>query len=223
MRAGAERGAAFPMPDGELLDFLAKRGIRRAQEPEEWRGFAAFAQERLAWARGISIVEIGTQSGGTFFTFYNLFHDSLAVLASVDLRLYARIDMAYPRGHCADEYRAFDRLVGELGDARIRVIVGDSHLPSTRDALSRALGGRRIDLCFIDGDHGYEGVRADCLMYGGMARPGGLICFHDIVTPETSAGPLPVGVRRCWEEIRAGRRWTEFTAGAEKGIGVIEA
>lgn len=223
MTAGAEGGAAFPMPDGELLDFLAKRGIRRVQVPEEWRGFAAFAAERLAGTRNLSIVEIGTQSGGTFFSLYNLFHGALAVLASVDLRLYARIDMAYPREHYEEEYRAFDRLVGELRDPRIRVVVGDSHLPSTRDDLSSALGGRPIDLCFIDGDHSYEGVRADYLMYGGMVRPGGLVCLHDIATPETTGGPFPIGVRRFWNGLRDGRRRMEFVCGGDKGIGVIEA
>ena len=38
----------------------------------------------------------------------------------------------------------------------------------------------RIDLLFIDGDHSYEGVRADWEAYGSMLGPGSVVAFHDI-------------------------------------------
>ena len=40
--------------------------------------------------------------------------------------------------------------------------------------------GEKLDFLFIDGDHSYDGVKADFEMYAPMVRPGGLIAFHDI-------------------------------------------
>lgn len=55
----------------------------------------------------------------------------------------------------------------------------------------------RIDLLFIDGDHSYEGVRADWEAYAGLLRPGSVVAFHDWGWAE--------GVRRIVEEQVAPR------------------
>jgi len=78
------------------------------------------------------------------------------------------------------------------------VIVGDSHDWKTVAALAKELDGRLIDCLFIDGDHSYEGVRADYAMYSHLVRPGGLIAFHDIVLHSSQS----VGVSRLWDEIK---------------------
>lgn len=57
-------------------------------------------------------------------------------------------------------------------------IVGDSADPRTLEKLKVALAGREIDLLFIDGNHTYEGVRADHELYGPLVRH--LIAFHDV-------------------------------------------
>lgn len=36
-----------------------------------------------------------------------------------------------------------------------------------------------LDLLFIDGDHSYEGVKADWEAYGRFLRPGAIVVFHD--------------------------------------------
>ena len=36
-----------------------------------------------------------------------------------------------------------------------------------------------LDFLFIDGDHSYEGVKADWEVYKGFLRPGSIVVFHD--------------------------------------------
>ena len=54
------------------------------------------------------------------------------------------------------------------------LIDGDSQNPET---IARVDGP--FDFAFIDGDHSYDGVRADWLNYSPLIRPGGMVAFHD--------------------------------------------
>jgi predicted O-methyltransferase YrrM len=45
-----------------------------------------------------------------------------------------------------------------------------------------------LDLIFVDGDHSYEGVRADWLNYRDKVRVGGLVLFHDYCNTEDFPG-----------------------------------
>jgi len=74
-------------------------------------------------------------------------------------------------------------------------IVGDSADPKTLKKLKMMLAGRKIDLLFIDGDHSYEGVKADYEIYEPLVHH--LIVFHDI-HGVTRRCP---GVNPYWEEI----------------------
>lgn len=60
-------------------------------------------------------------------------------------------------------------------------------------------GNGSVDFAFIDGDHTYEGVKADFLNYGNLVRPGGVIAFHDILP--VSEFP-DIQVFRFWQEIK---------------------
>ncbi|WP_019616970.1 class I SAM-dependent methyltransferase [Psychromonas ossibalaenae] len=44
----------------------------------------------------------------------------------------------------------------------------------------RLLAGGNIDLLFIDGDHTYDGVKADWDSYSPMLQKGSVVVFHDI-------------------------------------------
>jgi cephalosporin hydroxylase len=67
-----------------------------------------------------------------------------------------------------------------LNDHGCEIVYGDSHDPLTRQALLGLLKGRPVDVLFIDGDHSYNGVRADYEMYAPLVRAGGVIGLHDI-------------------------------------------
>jgi predicted O-methyltransferase YrrM len=58
---------------------------------------------------------------------------------------------------------------------------GDSKSGLTISNLENRLKGRKIDFLFIDGDHSYEGVKADFEAYLPLMAENGLIAFHDIV------------------------------------------
>lgn len=53
----------------------------------------------------------------------------------------------------------------------------------------------KVDVLFIDGDHSYEGARADFEKYEPFVKRDGLILMHDVL-------PRQFGVRKFWEEIK---------------------
>lgn len=93
-------------------------------------------------------------------------------------------------------------------------VFGDSRSRETRAAVSVFAP---FDAVLIDGDHLYDGVRADWETYGPMAR---LVAFHDIDGASIVNGKgLAVEVPRLWREVRAGRRHEEIV-GPERGMGI---
>jgi predicted O-methyltransferase YrrM len=150
----------------------------------------------LEWARESSprvIGEIGSARGGNLFLF-SLILPPGGRLVSVEF-----IDDHLLRA----TYRG---LVGP--GKRLRCIAGDSHDSATLNRVRRALGRGRFDLLFIDGDHSYEGVKADFEMYAPLVRPGGVVAFHDIVADvfQRYGRPTPSdtgGVPIFWKELKA--------------------
>ena len=123
--------------------------------------------------------------------------------------------------------QAFGAVVTEFPQARL-VVVGAAapNTETTKDALEQILAGRAIDLLFIDGDHTYEGVRADFEMYSPLVRAGGLVGFHDTL-PHTKAQHCHVD--QFWNEIKLVYPHREYTVPGEDGdrgqwggIGVLE-
>ena len=77
-----------------------------------------------------------------------------------------------------------------------------------------------VNVLFVDGDHTYEGVRADFLMYRDYVRPSGYIAFHDINDSEFHRANM-VGVARLWDELKGHK--IEFNLNQTwAGIGVIQ-
>ncbi len=190
--------------------------IRPLQLPRE---LARFLEEVRA-RRPQTILEIGTALGGTFCGFAWAASDD-ATIVSVDLR-HGDFGGGYPPWR-APLYRSFAR-----GSQQIHLIEGDSHASTTLEAVKRAFGGAPIDVVFIDGDHTYEGVKADYELYSPLVAPGGLIAFHDIAPEDPSAFPgMSVcvgGVPRFWQELRESTEHFEIVenwAQGAFGIGVV--
>jgi predicted O-methyltransferase YrrM len=157
------------------------------------------------------VMEIGTFRGGTLFVFSQLAEPG-ATMISLDFHM-----------------SFFGKVYGALQKPLLRKFVRNgkslfmvrenSHLPQTLDTIRNILQGHQLDFLFIDGDHSYEGVREDFMMYSPLVRDGGLIAFHDIAD---SGGSREV--HRLWSELKPNFQHEEFihvTGDRAMGIGVL--
>jgi predicted O-methyltransferase YrrM len=149
-----------------------------------------------------TIVEIGRFKGGSTLIFAAAMVEG-STLWSYDLHLAPRPDL---RGADLDaELRdALGRL--RLG-AGVNLVVGDS---GTVD-----LPPGPFDILFIDGDHSYEGAKADVERWGPHVREGGHLLLHDAVDTGSYGNVYP-GVQRCAAEVASGGSFT-----AAPGAGTI--
>lgn len=98
------------------------------------------------------------------------------------------------------------------------VVFGDSRAAGT---IQLVQGRGPYDAALIDGDHRYDGVKADWETYGPMAD---LIAFHDVagegVRQKTTGAA--VEVPRLWREIRDDYQHVEFIGpDSLMGIGAL--
>lgn len=87
-----------------------------------------------------------------------------------------------------------------LDDGQSSFVIGMSYEPATVTKVYKCVEGQ-IDLLFIDGDHAYNSVLTDWLLYNGLVCPGGIIAFHDSL----SAIPGYYGVPDFIDQLRAGK------------------
>jgi predicted O-methyltransferase YrrM len=152
------------------------------------------------------LLEIGTAGGGTFFLLSRVAADE-ALLISADLPM-GQFGGGYPkwRGHLIQSFARATQ--------RICLLTVDSHSPDTFREIQTILKSDLLDFLFIDGDHRYEGVKADFEMYSPLVRSGGLIGFHDIVPgPPEKVG----GVAAFWQELKKKHQVREIVADRNQG------
>jgi predicted O-methyltransferase YrrM len=159
-------------------------------------------------------LEIGTARGGTLYLWTQAAADD-ATIVSVDLP-GGDFGGAYPPCR-VPFYQSFAR-----ADQHLHLIRADSHDPQTRAEVQSRFDGGLIDFAFIDGDHTYEGARADFELYGPLVRPGGIVAFHDILPrPDMPS----IQVDRLWNELRDRHESRELVgseaSGRRIGIGVL--
>lgn len=186
------------------------KSIEPRQNPVEIEGLYAAVCE----LRPRRVLEIGTAKGGSLYLWTQAALED-ATLVSVDLPA-GDFGGAYPTCRIPF-YNAFAR-----SGQRMHLLLADSHDPATRAKVQGLFAQQPIDFAFIDGDHTYEGVKADFLQYGPLVRPGGLIAFHDIL-------PRPdmptIQVDRLWGELRKQYECQELIgpegSGRKIGIGLL--
>lgn len=117
------------------------------------------------------VLEIGSLYGGTLWYWSQLPH--IETLVSVDLPTTSPKVAAAVR-----EARTYwTEWVGE--QVEFADIAADSHDSETPYLVKLDAGDDPFDFVFIDGDHTYDGVRADWLAWSPLVRPGGVVAFHD--------------------------------------------
>lgn len=172
--------------NGEDLAWLACNRHGAMQNEVELRA----AVDKVAALQPRTIVEIGCGNGGTLWVWRQLGAEVLAITLP-------NRNPDYPSRHGAT------------------VCLADSHLPESVAWLRERLDGRPVDVLHIDGDHSYDGVRADLETYVPLVRPGGLVLLHDIVNDRDAAD-----VGRLWAEIRPlWNRTEEIAAAAPRPLG----
>lgn len=204
---------AFSSDDADAVFMFAAEkffgGIAPGQIREEFIPLLAAFQQ----LQPRTILEIGTEKGGTFFCFCKL-APADATLVSIDLPA-GLFGGGYPEWRIPI-YQAF----AQPGQT-LHFVRGNSHAPETLEKLKTILGGRQIDFLFIDADHTYEGVKKDFEMYGPLVRKGGIVAFHDIVAyPKEYDNQVSV----FWNEIKNRYRFEEFVRDWNQrwgGIGVL--
>ena len=160
------------------------------------------------------VLEIGTARGGSLYLWIQAASED-ATIVSVDLP-GGKFGGAYPACR-VPFYQSFAR-----SGQTLKLLRKDSHQKETIAEVVRIFSDNQIDFAFIDGDHTYEGVKADFQDYGPLLRPGGLIGFHDIL-PRPD---LPeIQVNRFWKELRDKYDCEELIgsqgSGRKIGIGLI--
>jgi len=162
-----------------------------------------------------TILEIGTANGGTLFLFSHVAPED-ATIISIDLP-GGKFGGGYPKWRGV-LYKSF-----ALPGQKIHLLRADSHKRETLEQVKAILGGREIDLLFIDGNHTYEGVKKDFETYSPLVKEGGIIAFHDIVLgPEENVG----GVPEFWRKVKDSYESKEIVEDWSQngyGIGVIYA
>jgi predicted O-methyltransferase YrrM len=136
------------------------------------------------------IAEIGRFKGGSTVVFATALPAG-AELWSYDLHVALRPDMSG------------EQLDAELDDALRRLRVRDKVHLLVGDSRTIDPPPAPLELLFVDGDHSYEGAKADFERWGAFVRPDGHLLFHDAVDTGGYGNVYP-GVSRAVAEVGAG-------------------
>lgn len=147
-----------------------------------------------------TIVELGRFKGGGTLLLAAAMH-SESRLWSYDLHVPLRADL-----QGADLDRALGAALERYGLLdRVQLVVGDSRTAEPPPAPPA--------MVFVDGDHTYEGARADAERWRTLVRPGGHVLFHDAVDTGGYGNHYP-GVARLVGELERSDPELRRVAGA---------
>lgn len=178
------------------------------QIPEEFQQLVDF----VADLKPVRIMEIGAESGATFFVWCQL---ASGLKLSLDWPGGTSGSGKYVDTFALEERTNTMMSWGE----EVCIVTGDSRSLTIRQRVSAILKHLPLDFLFIDGDHSYEGVKSDYRNYRPLVKPGGFIAFHDIKdTPYHRRLGCEVG--RFWRELVGEKQ--EFCSDSDwGGIGLI--
>lgn len=183
-------------------------GARRAQDLEEANALINFLIEHGA---GGNYLEIGARHGWTFYL--------IAKLVKPMRMLCVDLPGVHPWG---DEGSA--KILGYVTNlAGGAAVLGDSRDPATIAHVGDWLAGGMVNILFIDGDHKYEGVKADWENYRRFLSPHAFVIFHDInaTRSKTKTKDKVIEVDRLWLELKPDYEHWEIDKGSGMGLGII--
>ena len=155
------------------------------------------------------VLEIGLDSGGTFFL-WSRAAASDAHLLAIGTNPVGRLGRWSPFSLVR---RAF-----AVGSQRVTLLMdSDSHSEATRQRIAALLDGRAVDFLFIHCDHSCEGLWKDFNAYSPFVAPGGLIAFHHI---SQNPAERTKGVAQFWREFAVEHETEERVVNGEPGFGI---
>ncbi|MCG8413848.1 MAG: class I SAM-dependent methyltransferase [Pseudomonadales bacterium] len=185
----------------QSLDFEARHIVLST-----WIDHMPFGYDIVAAIRPRLIVELGTYSGLSFFTFCQAAQEQNveSIAYAVDTwegdehtGAYGEEIFSRVRDHAREHYRGFTYLLRMRFD----------------DAVTQ-FDDESIELLHIDGLHTYQAVKHDFDTWYPKLAPGGILLFHDI------EARLPdYGVRNLWDELEQQHETFAFRHGY--GLGVL--
>jgi hypothetical protein len=178
------------------------------EHPNAWVGHLPFAYWLIASVKPSLVVELGTHSGNSYFSFCqsvkenNLSTKCFAIdtwegdehAGNYDNDVYIKVN-----DHNQKNYANFSTLIRKKFDLALNEFANNS-----------------IDILHIDGLHTYEAVRHDYETWLGKVADGGFILFHDISVRDRN-----FGVYKLWEELII--KYPDFISFEHShGLGVIQ-
>jgi cephalosporin hydroxylase len=158
-----------------------------------------------------NFMEIGTDQGGSFAIWSKLSEDGIRISVDLPHGMFGRTDY--------DENER-DNYLRSLG-SNVHMYWGSSHDINMLKLVEEKLDTILLDFMFIDGDHTYEGVKADFEMYKHLVRPGGWIAFHDIKDTEFHRRSN-CRVDKLWSELQGVKHEFIDCTSDYGGIGFIQ-
>jgi predicted O-methyltransferase YrrM len=170
-----------------------------------WVDHLAFGYDLVGALRPEVLVELGTQSGVSYFCFCQA-----VVEHELATRCFA-IDTWRGDAHTS----SYDETIWEAVKAHNESYASFSTLKRMLfEEASEEFGPDSIDLLHIDGYHTYEAVRGDFELWFPKVRAGGIVLFHDI-----AARIADFGAWRFWDELAKTHQTFWFKHGF--GLGVL--
>jgi predicted O-methyltransferase YrrM len=180
--------------------FMCKKsgGLRLQQVPEE---YAAVLLE-IKSLNPRSYLEIGIGNGGSWMTCSYFLRNTLERSNAVD-------NLSY--------YQSINQKIEEIQhvESFLRLSIKDVSFFNSNSENFLDNHTEKYDVIFIDGDHGYDGVKNDFLKCLKNINQGGVMIFHDI----SSVGAP--GVVQLWKEIKQEYKHKEFIHSNTCGMGII--
>jgi cephalosporin hydroxylase len=191
-----------------MIDTIRHAPVRAAQIRDELRELVALYCDLAP----VNVVEIGTWTGGTLYQWL--------INAAKGTRVMS-IDQGPENWVPPDP--TFNNSVWwdwVPDGALLYALMGDSHDPEMVKKVQAITGGG-IDWLFIDGDHTYQGVKADWDLWSPHINKGGVVAFHDLKSPDW-APHIQVG--KLWQELKLNGHLTQEFIHPDYdwgGIGVV--
>jgi predicted O-methyltransferase YrrM len=162
-------------------------GLQQAQTQTSARERACLAKHAAGKQR---LVEIGVWHGVTTRVLRSVM-DPSATLYAVDPYPAGRLGFSF-------QYLIAHREVGVVRNGRVVWVRTTGEEAARRH---QAQGLPPVDFIFIDGDHTYEGLRADWTGWSPQVAPGGVVALHDSRDTKDSPRPGAGSVRYTSETI----------------------